>query len=95
MDKEDLDQNTKYLNFDARHDLAVSGARIRRQGHDRSKIEDRKQGVVIGGWKDNAPKETHAVSNMTRVRKAKEKANAIDRVLFPPRNRPERRRPFW
>ena len=48
----------------------------------RSKTENK--GIVIGGWKDTAPKETHAVSNMTRVRKAKEKANAIDRVLFLP-----------
>ena len=38
------------------------------------RAETENKGIVISGWyKVNAPKATHAVSNMTRVRKAEEK----------------------
>ena len=39
-----------------------------------AKTEDK--GIVISGWsKDIAPNETHAVSNMNRLRIANQKAN--------------------
>ena len=61
MAKKYLDQKTKDLKFDARHHRAASGAPIGRKR--RCLKYKRRQNTRIGS-KDNAPKETHAVSNM-------------------------------
>ena len=65
----------------------MTGRRVELQSDEKMMTEvkkkrgQKKKVSVIGGWlKDSAPKETHAVTNMTRERRANGKAN----VLLPP-----------
>ena len=49
-----------------------------------AKAKTENKGIVICGWlKDTAPKETLAVPNTSWGARATQKANMIDRVLFP------------
>ena len=79
-----LDQVTKGGDFDARNYRTASGAPIRRkrrrQKQNASTVDKETSSVV--GKKRKCSKKSHAVSRMTWVRKAREKANVIDQVLL-------------